>query len=253
MVEESDDEDEYGAHGTDAPMSPVDDVWSQVSRTTPRESPMSMDAVSVFDGDIVPVLNLLEGSHHHQQDVLEHNAEILRLVDELGSGSHSYRRHRQTALKNLVSEIYSGPRVTAALKLLPGLGLSAGFALDLTTTDENGDSWDFTKEKMRAKAKQKVRTEEPMLLTGSPSCTAFCTWQALNAAKQGRDEEKIAAARAEAEAHLLFVTELYQLQIDAKRYFLHEHPAGASSWQLVCVKRLLSDDRVERVNGDQCQ
>ena len=43
------------------------------------------------------------------------------------------------------------------------------------------------------------------------------------------------------------------MQIDAKRYLLHGHPAGATSWQLVCVKELLSHDQVERVNGDQCR
>ena len=43
------------------------------------------------------------------------------------------------------------------------------------------------------------------------------------------------------------------MQVDSQRYFLHEHPAGATSWQLVCVKELLSHDKVERVNGDQCQ
>ena len=159
----------------------------------------------------------------------------------LGSGSRGCRRHRQTALKNLVSEIYSAPRVTAALKLLPGIGLAAGFAFDLTTTDDEGNSRDFTKEEMKHKARTKVRTEEPMLLIGSPSCTAFCTWQALNAAKHGpRDEKKLAALKAEAEAHLLFVTELYQMQIDAKRYFLHGHPVAATSWQLACVKEVLS-------------
>ena len=63
MGEDSDEEDEYAAHGTDVPMSPSDDVWSQASGS----SPMSMDAVSVFDGDIRPVINLLEGSPHHQQ------------------------------------------------------------------------------------------------------------------------------------------------------------------------------------------
>ena len=214
---------------------------------------MSTNAVSVFDGDIRPVINLLEGSPHHQQEVLDHNVEILKLVDELGSGSRSYRRHRQTALKNLVSEIYSAPRVTKALKLLPGIGLAAGFALDLTTTDEDGNSWDFTKAVMQEKARAKVRDEEPMLLIGSPSCTAFCSWQALNAAKEGRDEEKIAALRVEAEAHIAFVTELYQMQVNAGRYFLHEHPAGATSWQLACVRTMLSRDDIERVNGDQCQ
>ena len=93
-----------------------------------------------------------------------------------------------------------------------------------------------------------------MLLIGSPSCTAFCTWQALNAARHGeRDEAKLEAMRLEAEAHLFFVTEIYQMQLDAKRYFLHEHPAGATSWQLACVRKLLAEEPVERVNGDQCQ
>ena len=154
-----------------------------MSPTTPRESAMSRDAVSAFDGDIKP-----EGYPRHQQQVPEDNVESSKLVDELGSGSRGYRRHRQTALKNLVSEIYSKPRVSAALKLLPGMGLSAGFALDLTTTDENGDSWDFTKECMREKAKQKIKEEEPMLLIGSPNCTAFRAWQALNAARHGTRE-----------------------------------------------------------------
>jgi hypothetical protein len=198
-------------------MSPNDDVWSQVSQSSPRGSPMSMDAVSVFDGDIQPVINLLESHPREQQQVVEDNLEILKLVNELGSGARGYRRHRQTALKNLVSEIYSRPRVTAALKLLPGLGLSAGFALDLTTTDEQGNTWDFTKEVMKGKAREKVRDEKPTLLIGSPSCTAFCQWQALNAAKHGRDEEKIKALRQEAESHLAFVAELYQMQADAGR------------------------------------
>ena len=123
---------------------------------------MSMDAVSVFDGDIRPVINLLEGHPRQQQQVLEDNLEILKLVDELGSGSRGYRRHRKTALKNLVSEIYSRPRVTEALKLLPGLGLSAGFALDLTTTDELGNTWDFTKDVMKDNARKKVDKEKPM-------------------------------------------------------------------------------------------
>ena len=108
--------------------------------------------------------------------------------------------------------------MTEALKLLPGLGLSAGFALDLTTTDEHGSSWDFTKDVMKDKARNKVQKEKPMLLIGSPSCTAFCAWQALNAAMHGLDEggkQRMAALRAEAEAHMAFVIELYQLQKDA--------------------------------------
>ena len=44
-----------------------------------------------------------------------------------------YRRERKQALKAIVSEVYSAPRNTAALKLLPEFKLVPGFALDLTT------------------------------------------------------------------------------------------------------------------------
>ena len=40
---------------------------------------------------------------------------------------------RAKAVRAVVSEIYSPPRVTAASKLLPELKLIPGFALDLTT------------------------------------------------------------------------------------------------------------------------
>jgi hypothetical protein len=146
---------------------------------------MSMDAVGVFDGDIKPVISLLEGYPRQQQEVLEHNAEIPKLVDELGSGSRGYRRHRQSSLRNLVSEIYSAPRVTRAFKLLPGLNLVPGSALDWGTKGEHGEGWDFTKEDRRAKARRKVEEDTPYRLIGPPSCTEYCSWQSLNAARQG--------------------------------------------------------------------
>ena len=41
--------------------------------------------------------------------------------------------------------------------------------------------------------------------------------------------------------------------MDAGRYFLHEHPAYASSWSVTSIKELLDDDKVDVVFGDQCQ
>ena len=43
-----------------------------------------MDAVSVFDVNIMPVVNLLGGPQHHRQAGLEHNAGMLKLFDKLG-------------------------------------------------------------------------------------------------------------------------------------------------------------------------
>ena len=56
-------------------------------------------------------------------------------------------------MQRLVAEVYSAPRVTKTLKLMPSMGLIPGFALDLSGEDENGNAWDFTRADMRAKAR----------------------------------------------------------------------------------------------------
>ncbi len=56
-----------------------------------------------------------------------------------------------------------------------------------------------------------------------------------------------------ADVHMRFVMELYEEQAKDGHYFLHEHPAWATSWQLGCVKEILAMPQVEEVIGDQCQ
>ena len=53
--------------------------------------------------------------------------------------------------------------------------------------------------------------------------------------------------------HLRFVCQLYEVQRSQGRYFLHEHPAQASSWHELCIRRILGMDGVERITSDQCQ
>ena len=53
--------------------------------------------------------------------------------------------------KGVVSEVYSPPRVALAAERL---GVSTGMSLDLTTCDENGEAWDFSKPKKQAKKKR---------------------------------------------------------------------------------------------------
>ena len=110
-----------------------------------------------------------------REEVAEANREIMNIVKSLGGSGGRYRRERAKALRAVVSEVYSPPRVTAATKLLPELKLIPGFALDLTTADVDGRSWDFDDKEMRDRALAKVRSEKPMLLIGSPMCTAFST------------------------------------------------------------------------------
>eukprot|EP00972_Heterocapsa_arctica_P085543 12608343-Heterocapsa_arctica.AAC.1 len=60
-------------------------------------------------------------------------------------------------------------------------------------------------------------------------CTAFSALQALSATR--RDPEVVRRQVVEAEIHLRFCCELYELQIRCGDYFVHEHPAGATSWR----------------------
>ncbi len=50
-----------------------------------------------------------------------------------------------------------------------------------------------------------------------------------------------------------FVAEMYHEQLESNRYFLHEHPRYATSWQLECMAALEEISGVETVRGDQCQ
>ena len=66
--------------------------------------------------------------------------------------------------------------MAAAAKLLPELRIVPGFSLDLTVADHDGRRLDFDDKEMRDRARKKVIEERPMLLVGSPMCTAFSTW-----------------------------------------------------------------------------
>ncbi len=82
-------------------------------------------------------------------------------------------------------------------------------------------------------------------------CTRYCTWQALNDAR--RDPEVVRREHVRAMVHLEFMCELYREQADAGRYFLHEHPATATSWTEECVEKVLEVDGVETDVGDRCR
>ena len=62
-------------------------------------------------------------------------------------------------MKGIVSEIYSTPRVTAMIKMMPSSEVLAGFALDLTTCDTYGRAWNFDEAEMRTRARKKFDTE----------------------------------------------------------------------------------------------
>ena len=111
--------------------------------------------------------------------------------------------------------------------------------------------WDFDDPRQRAKALERVRREKPALLIGSPMCTAFSTWQRIN--NKIGDESVVKREMDKAIMHLSFCVQLYREQLQGGRYFVHEHPEHASSWQTDVMKSLMSEEGVEVASCDQCQ
>ena len=147
-----------------------------------------------------------------------------------------YQRERRRNARKLVTEIFSPPRITKRLCDFPSMKLAPGFALDLTTTDpDDGEPWDFGRACKRQKARRLISEQKPLFVIGSPDCTAFSSWQALNRVRG--DAAELDRKYAAAMIHLRFCCEVYKDQIDAGRYFLHEHPSGARSWGEECVKK----------------
>ena len=57
-----------------------------------------------------------------------------------------------------------------------------------------------------------------------------------NLAAYRMNPEKYAAVVADCMTHLRFAFELYHIQIDNGKWFLHEHPWGAWSWKVDFVQ-----------------
>ena len=151
---------------------------------------MDIDVV-IEDADLKELMSVLTRDARKEGSGL--NAEILNVVQAHGGSSGRYKRERRNGIKAVISEIYFPSRVTAATKFLPELKIIPGFALDLTPADTDGKLWDFDSKIMRDRAMQKVKDERPMLLVGSPMCTAFSTWQRIN--DKIRDPYVVAAGR----------------------------------------------------------
>jgi hypothetical protein len=152
-----------------------------------------------------------------------------------------------------VAELYSPPRVTAALPRpsAHASGLVAGSTFDLIA-DESGVAWDFTRPSDRRRAWDRLRAEKPYLVVGSPPCTMYSRLQ-VNLNAQKMDKARWESRLREAEVLLTFAAAVYKMQLLGGRHFLHEHPAGATSWTHPAIVKLLALKGVGAVVSHQCQ
>ena len=144
-----------------------------------------------------------------------------------------------------VMEVFSPERVG---KVAEYHGLVQGAAFDL----QNG--WDLNDETQRQKMEKILDEQKPTLLIGSPPCVKFSILMNLLMGKNLAPERRARFHEEldEAISQLRFCFKLYRKQIAAGRYFLHEHPASASSWELHEVQELMQDPNVFQVVAHMC-
>ena len=112
--------------------------------------------------------------------------------------------------------------------------------------------WDLGDEKQWNVAKQKILSDTPWLLVTSPPCSAFSSlnW-GLNYPKM--EKKDVEASLEKGRLHLRRSMEAIQMQITGKRYYLHEHPWSASSWQEPEVQKILEHRDNILIRADMCQ
>ena len=100
-------------------------------------------------------------------------------------------------------------------------------------------------------ARDLIDSQDPDWLIGSPPCTAFSLWNVgINYRKM--DPVKVEAAKNEGRTHLAFMASLYRKQILKGKFFLHEHPASATSWKETSIAALAALPSVFTTVAHQC-
>ena len=146
------------------------------------------------------------------------------------------RRH--VVLENLmneavefdVSEIFSAPRVAL---LASEAGLRGGYSIDCRWQDRiTGKQWDLMQARDQAQLWGVLRRHPSRLLLASPPCTSFSALQRLRKTKMPEKQ------RREGLTLLEVAVKACRLQMWGGNHFILEHPAGADSWSVPCLKEL---------------
>ena len=224
---------------TGVPSAPVNAEQVQVPSSTSSSSPSSTrqeggDVMSLDMASYEVAMCADKWKRVSSINLLERKLEAKRI--ELGSVD--------------VVEVFSPPRFVAAASQF---GLAPGFSVDLATQkpDGSGEFWDLNRQADVKLLDRLIDEDDPYLLTGSPRCDPFSVLRSLNWRSLGAEQNVL--RREEGERHVELAVRYYEKQMDRGRYFLHEHPAGADSWDMDKVKKLQKRDGVFTVSGPMCK
>ena len=91
---------------------------------------------------------------------------------------------------------------------------------------------------------------KPFCVIRSPPCTAFSPLQEISRAK--RDPKIMEAELREAKKHVRFCIEVYRLQLQGRRHFVHKHPEKLKAWEMPEITELLAHNEVGSVVLHMC-
>ena len=174
--------------------------------------------------------------------MLDEKVEEMRVLLQIGGVSV---RDAYQCKEPVLAEIFSPPRLTRYAQQRDGL------ALDLTVMDEYGQPWDFSKADCRQRANEKIADLSPDLLLGCTPCRMYSPLQFLNRNK-GDPVQKQQDVE-EAQQHLDFCAGQYEAQMMRRKFFVHEHPANATSWESPSMVRIAGRPDVYTVVGEMCE
>ena len=125
--------------------------------------------------------------------------------------------------------------------------LLAGTVIDCKVNPQ----FDLTSSQVRQEVATLIEKEDPLFLIGAPPCTVFSSMQNIN--QRHHVGEAWEVKYQQGLSHLEYAVQLYWEQISRGRFFLHEHPATATSWGLSLIKELERYPGVQIVTGDMCR
>ena len=104
----------------------------------------------------------------------------------------------------------------------------------------------------RELARSKIAEQVPDFVIGAPPYTDFCQWNQYM--KHPKMPEDIVKRRMEeARMHLKVMCEIYRDRHRKGKWFLHEHPAYATSWNEPSIEKILQLSGVDSIRADPYQ
>lgn len=136
-------------------------------------------------------------------------------------------------------EVFSMPRI-APVAQRKGLKVLGSFDI--------GNGWDFRLKEHRQKCRQQIQERKPKVLVVCPPCGPFSPLQRLSRSKGNEQERE--RKRVEGEVLLAFAMEICEMQREAGRTFVFEHPKGSEAWSHDAVVRIRDQKGVFEIRLD---